>query len=755
MRITTKGFKAHDLDLELRGLNLVVGPNGSGKSTLAEAVRMVALGYIPSLGKRPVDLAALMRDDTMSVEMALEGGRTIRRTLDRRDTGYTAGSEASWMRMAKPAEVSKAILKVFGDEEQDVAECLDIRQLLAATPNQRAARMEQLLSAGARGGEDIAKDVARLIVMRLAETTEDRMPADYVDALPMVPDKQRAFLFDQAGMLKTKILEAGIQGAIVWANEEKRGAADGLKKKSAAAEELRKRAAQVPEPDERDIIRLENEKKKGLQDLGAIQQAWKDWKLRSETAARINEQLEAVQEIATRTNQLSADAEAVHGKAAAELREQSDKVLEAMSSLKMPAEEDDAPARVLISEAASLVQRADAIDLPHVPDATKEERTVADIQARITIAETSEWGEVLTIAEDIEGVGSTKGFKTAIAKPVKRLRELAHKCLGANPTELKQDLTVAKTKLQEKVAAVEKAQAARDLAGQRRLELTIEADKKTAEARRIKEEITNRRRQALQQFDAKRTELATERQKLEKALATHRAALDNARNEKAAVDRRLTDLQSQARGAGELPPEPQKPESIEQKLRTAEVELAKLYAARATHTEIHTVLDQIEAAKAGAVVFAAIEWALQRQREVEISSAGGPLMRTMTEFLRAAGRKEMPFIRASQGNCAIGWRTDGGREIQVQALSGGEWCLFAAALTSAVILCRKSAVKILLVEAGETDARTLEQLMGGIEGVHGDHMTAVVMTHRAPDRITPAWSMVRVYEDKEAAATAA
>src|SRR5579872_6122340 len=159
MRLITKGMGAHDADVEIKPLTLLVGENGSGKSKRAEAIRFLALGYVPALGKRPMDTAALMNGQGISVEMVLDGGRTLRRTLDRKDEGYTVGAEASWLRNAKQAEHAKAILGMFGGEELDVAECLDIRQLLSATPNQRAARMEQLLAAGQRSADEIADAV--------------------------------------------------------------------------------------------------------------------------------------------------------------------------------------------------------------------------------------------------------------------------------------------------------------------------------------------------------------------------------------------------------------------------------------------------------------------------------------------------------------------------------------------------------------------------------------------------------------------
>lgn len=754
MRVTTRGFKASDQDLDLKQYNLLVGPNGSGKSTIADAVRMVALGYVPALGKRPVDLAALMQGETMSVELALEDGNTIRRTLRRRDTGYVADAEASWMRQGKPTEISKAITKKFGDEEQDVAEMLDIRELLAAPPNQRAARMEPLLSSGARPPEELAAAIARLIVMRLAETTEDRMPDDFKQALPMIPDAQRAALFEQQEMLLKKILEAGIGGALTWANEQKRGAAEGLKKKEAAAHELRKRAAEVPEPDPRDIARIEASRTKLQQDLGAARQAWTTYNERSERITKLQEQALELTRIWDQTEKSSADIEAVHGKQLKELKEKQEQVLELMASLKMPPEEDDAKAKALEAEARDLAKRYEAIELPNIPDTSKRERLVADFKARIELAEMSEWSEVLKVASEIE---ATKGMKAALAKQVKRLRDLARKGLGVDLEDLKHEYDAARQAFQEATEACDKATAQRQLASNRRAELAKEADQKVAKAVQLRGEIHARRRQALQDFDAQRAKLSTDRQNVDRQIGVHREALETVRSEKASLERRLASVNDQLRGAGELPAEPTRPEPIQKHLDEASIELDKLIAARATHTEIHAVLNEIEAAKAGAVVFSAIEWALQRQREIEISNAGGVLMRTIGEFLKAAGRKETPFIRATQGSCAIGWKNEAGKEIQIQALSGGEWVLFIAALTSAVILCRKSTVKILLVEAGETDSATLEQLMAGIQAVDGEtqQLTAIVMTPRAPETISKDWNLMDVEAQKAAVQKAA
>jgi len=226
MKLTTKGIKANDRTIEVEKLNLLGGRNGAGKTTIAQAIQFLAMGYVPSLGKRPVDSAALMQSSEMEVEFTLDDGRTMRRSLARTDKGYAQDAQVSWLKNAKPTEAGKEILKEFGQEELDVAEGLDIRQLLQATPNQRAARIEQLLENAKRPMKEIVDAVARLTVMRLIpRLTEANMPEHVSEAMPMVADRHRAFLYDNAKIINGKIMETGIAGAMAWANDEKRRSA--------------------------------------------------------------------------------------------------------------------------------------------------------------------------------------------------------------------------------------------------------------------------------------------------------------------------------------------------------------------------------------------------------------------------------------------------------------------------------------------------------------------------------------------------
>ncbi|MGH9462040.1 MAG: hypothetical protein ACRD1X_12525, partial [Vicinamibacteria bacterium] len=207
--------------------------------------------------------------------------------------------------------------------------------------------------------------------------------------------------------------------------------------------------------------------------------------------------------------------------------------------------------------------------------------------------------------------------------------------------------------------------------------------------------------------------------------------------------------EDQLRGAGDPGPAPASPETAAAKLQEIDGRLAELLRARATHQEIQHVLSSIEDAKAARDVFSAIEWALQRQREVEITESGGPLLALMRQVLKAAGRAEDPFFRAGGGSCAIGWRTEDGRDIQVQALSGGEWALFAAALAGAVIAIRQAEVKVLLVEAGETDEETLIQILEGVRAIEQHLTAAIVMSPRPARQAVEGWWTVSAGQENE------
>jgi hypothetical protein len=756
MKLTTAGLKARDHQVEIGGLNVLVGPNGSGKSSIADAIRFLALGYVPSLGKRPVDTAVLMSDREIMVSLDLPGARSVSRTMVRTDKGYQVGAGCSWLRSAKASESSKEITALFGAEEQDVAECLDIRQLLAATPNQRAARIEQLLSAGKRTPEETAAAVARLTIQRLIDVPDDRMPADYKQALPMVAEGHAEVLREVAGMLLAKITEAGITGALSWANEEKRGAANGLQAKTKAEQELRLRAAEVPEPDEREIKRLEGERDKLQRALGALVQQKQEYDRRLVRRRQIESTIGSLQEMASRSGQALAAAEATEGKTLADLQDRSAALLQDLESIEAPADPDRTRITELMEEYDAL--EAKLAEIPAeapIPDPSDLGTRVRDLERQIEQAKANPWAEVLEITEDLRGLKLRTPAADKLGIAIRRLDRIARENLGGSIEDMEADFARAKKELGLALKARAKAIEAAEKIEGRRESIEARRDAISREVHELEISLDRERTQGMDAYNARRRKLAAERQAVEGDLQRQQQTLQYLREKAAGDQRRLASLQDELRGVGELGEAPQDHAALDQQLGYVREALDRLSRARAVHEEIRAVLASIEAAKSRRDVYAAIEWALQRQREIEISSAGGPLLQVMTRFFQAAGRREQPFIRAGAGSCAIGWRHPDGEEIQVQALSGGEWCLFAAALTSAVILCRQSQLKVLLVEAGETDDLHLAQLLAGVRAVsqEGQVLDALVMVPRWPTiEAARGWNTIEMVEGMPIAA---
>jgi hypothetical protein len=740
MNLVTKAIKAKDQNLEFDGPILAVGPNGSGKTTLAEALRFLACGHVPALGKRLQDTAALMSDREMSVSLTLPDGRSIRRWIARQDKGFIQGAEASWIKNGKPTEIADEIKRLFGAEDVDAAEALDIRELLNATPNQRAARLEALASAGRKTAAQIAEAVARFTVQRLAEVSDERMPADYMQALALVADRQAAALKANAKMLLAKITDGGLAGALTWANEEKRRAQQEVQGKEKAAKELETRAAEVPEPAAAELQALEERRQELDRKLGAIRQEAKGYEAR---AARRRAAVDAL--AAARENRDLWDAymRDEHAGKCKRLQEAKAELAEHLKAEpKAPAYVDNPAIPALRKEAASLRQQADALKLPEQISVFEEERAVQDLEAELIEAKKSPWSEVLEIAQDLEEMMTTKGMKTASAKPLKQLREIA-KANSKDPKEVKHDLDAAKAKLEaaqakqrEALKGVNKVTAERD-------QLRERARQKDAEALQLEQTLKDGNgalstayNAALGPWRAKAQQLRAEIDQL--VPETTSATETHAR----AQDRFLAAEEALAAAGPEEAAPATATQEVEAQLQKVRQDLQRLQSAQALHGEIRRALAAIADAQATFKTFAAIEWAIQRQRDVEISEAGGPLLTVMGEFLQAAGRAEKPYVRAGAGSCSIGWTKPDGSEISVQALSGGEWAVFAAALTTAVLILRNPPLKFLLIEAGEMDDTTLPQLVAGVTAFMDRLTGALVMTPRAPTRKPKGWTVL-------------
>jgi DNA repair exonuclease SbcCD ATPase subunit len=756
MRIVTKGLKARDHELELGRLTVLVGPNGSGKSTVSDALRFAALGYVPAFGKRPVDTAALMAGDSLSVDVSLEGGKAFRRSIDRREKGYVAGAEASWLRNCKPSEAGKEIVGLFGDEEQDAAECLDIRQLLAATPNQRAARIEQLLAAGAMPPAEKAKAVARLTVQRLLDLPDERMPADYAKALPMVAESQMTVLKIVAPMLEAKVRDAGTAGAIAWANEAKREAATGLRQKEQAEKELRTRLADITKSDPAEIGRLEMLRGGLEREAGAASERERIYWDKAARIERAKSECQQTQKAADSAMAALTEARRVQDAETSRLEKESAEATAGLANRKQPTEPDDSEARAAEVECDRLAAEADEITLPEVPSTHQEQYAVQGLEADLQEAKASPWAPIIQAATEIHVyVTDTERKLTAadrdfIDHVATRIAKLA-RSQSTDPEQIGEALGKAKDALQKAMLRRDEAEAALAAAERQKDALRAQAAAKRRRAAEIRGALAATWREAVERHRTAHDDLMHRFRAAEDALKAIKGTIASAEDGATRTGKAAAGLAGALSGMGPLGEPPPAADALRTKLADITELLARELSAQAARRELERILKAIDDCKAERDVNAAIEWALQRQRDREISDAGGPLMRTLGDYLKAAGRSERPYIRAGAGACEIGWATPAGAEVSVQALSGGEWALFAAGLTAAVVLIRRSVLKILLVEAGETDDTTLAQILAGVGSLAEGLTAAIVMTPRAPRAATAGWKVVEMAEARETA----
>ncbi|HXG59780.1 MAG TPA: hypothetical protein VNO22_00260 [Planctomycetota bacterium] len=618
MRLRTHGIKAFDQDLVLERRLILSAPNASGKSTVAEALRFLALGYVPALGRRPQDTALLMRGGLMSAHLTLDDGRWIARSLQATPEGYRSRAECSWLSEGGVERHGREILRLFGRDELDVAESLDIRRLLEAPPAQREARIAALLAAGTPSAGEVLREALDRASARVGEAGRDLLEA-YVPRLART------------------LREGGLAAAIEEMGEERRRIGRELDRKTQALREAEERLSRLPEADPERTFFLEAEKER----------------LERERAL-----LEA-QALLRRTR-----------------REKLEALRAALEEARRAEEAAEAARRDFEARRRAGVPRETAPEVPS-PEVEEAERALRAIVEEEERLERSPWSEAARIAAELQDI-ARRGASYPLYRVLAlagRLSQLAEAALRESKAELRR----------------------------RRALGSAEAERRR---RRAAEEA---RRRALEEEDRRTA-----------------AAVEEARRARETLETRRADLE------GDPEPEPPgDPARLHQRLHEIRRELGERAAAGSAWRERDRLEGEAARLRAEREAVTALEGALARRRDREVSAATeGPLLRTMIAFLRAAGREETPFFEAGAGRLRVGWRTPADGEVPAQALSGGEWCLFSAALTAAVLLVRGAPLRILIVEAGEADDATLRALRAGIRAVSDELTAALLLTPR-------------------------
>lgn len=753
--LDVQGVKGLTGRVELGGLVLFHGDPGSGKTRVLWAVQFAVLGYVPALGKKPATVGRIMSGDVLRVRVELTDGRTFSRTVRRTTSGsgptarasYTTDAEASWVK-GSASQVGEAIRKLVGETDEEAAECMDVGELLKASPQGRAQRIETLLSASSA---DPLANRARASALTLSSLTggdAERVPADRVEAedaargmLAQLGEGERAIVRPILGDLARRVSD--LPEAIKWANEGKRRAREGVTHKQAAYQELEDQARQLEAPAVT-LTAIDDEAGKLVVEQaridGRAEQATKHAAALVTATAAVQRAEVALAEAEGRQGGATGDPDAL-ARVAQEYDAQADLI-----EVPPPIPEPERPPRPVGSPAGEAARRAlralVAPATPDLPSATSLRgardaalRRVEDITAdpwsevRRIVAELAEWEDggagsalyarLLTLA-DRHGAGDPGEAAEALAKAERALvaggeawarYEDARRAYEAKRQSLTGEADAADRGAQEawlqEVGRINGAHAEARLARQgERMAAEAERDQLRADARKAREKAAAIRREASALVDA---------------IARLRREASEARG-------RLDGLRT---GAGvptvaELDADTARRAAIVDRLEILAHEREAVEGANVLRRSVQQRADELALAQVEANAYAAAERALQRLRAEEVGDRAAPLTSVMATFLEAAGIPFRPYLEASPQACDFGWVRDGERH-PIEAMSGGETALFGAALAAAIIALRGRELRILMVESGEL-GHVVPALFRGLEAVADKLGTVIVAT---------------------------
>lgn len=739
-RITIEGLRSTDRTVDLAPLTLIRGPVESGKTSVCDAVRLAALGCVPAVGRDSKAIAKLMRNGRLRIAVRTDDGRLAERGYVRQGDRLTGTASASWL-PAKSGltESAEAIRTLFGGDDRETAEHLDLRQLLSCSPNERAKRIEALLDASGISIEEIVARASSMTTMRLAGIEPERMPEDRDEAsnaaagaTGLIDKAARAALTGVLQLAVSQLQASGLAYAIGYVNERKRSAVDDLNRRKGARAEIEDRLRAI----EAQMGGL----KAPSESIEAVEKAREDAANRKAAAAR---DLEAADQAAAVRAQIEpalpslkqavADAQATFTAAkerlpeAARMREQASALVDPPTidapEVAVPDAEQLAEAARLLTQSEEITREADAMDIPEPLSIAEQESRYRTAALALQRAEISPWRQVESLCNDIERFCT--GITPAIQGYLRSLRILANEN-GGNQEFLLLERDEADFALQ-------KAHADRDARGAEiaanralREETRKLASEAKGDADRIRKAADdaaaaeNRRRRDLyaEQVGEREGQAAEISDRREALLAEAERITSAALDAQGILDRAESDLRAQMERLAGIESVATDPETAREALAKAERDLpqieTKLHALRgseALRSEMRALMDQVDEATARRDCWTAVEWSLQRLRGMDMAARSGGLVERMQRYLHAAGRTEEPFLRTGKASCDFGWIRDG-NEIAIETMSGNEVSIFGACLLGAILAIRKPPMRILLVEGAETGlGRAPAQLM--------------------------------------------
>lgn len=761
MRLTLQNFKGHtDATFDLPRLTLLSGPCGAGKSSVADGLTWLLLGHLPRLGRRLADSAELMRGRAMAATLELDDGRTVTRELSYGKKGaLTQSVTCAWLpEGARSEEHEAACLALVGGDELAAAEGLDIRSLLNATGPRRTQRIQQLLAAGGMSPDERVALVCEYTARRLTHKEGDEI-ADWRDLVPLIPGTSkdgahrgvRAVLSQSQSSLKSYLTGEGLGAAKAWAGGEKNRAAGEAKKALAAREELTTRLGELAEIDEELLADDEARLRQLDEAVGAARQ------VAAEAAAKLVRRDQLSAKIVGLEGRLKGYLEALAtAEATAADHQQAEAALAAAQAALaaipelVPPEYDTAAEDATREKIADLEASIVPVGLPERSPVTLAEAALERAKEALTRAEADPWCTVVAksrwLSDAISKLVKKGAAQTQMMAACAELAALAESQGYVDEQALKDAVEAAEATLADAIGRFNAASLDAETKSAANLVTRgmISGLRASIEAARVA--FVDVKREAAEAWESTHGEAKREADAqivaAKRILAAPAPNVDAIKAQIQATEEALTAAQVERAELGDVA-EATAIDTTERDALAADIRQRRDTASR--RSELVRVTDALAQADAEREVFAAIEWACTQALAREAQDASRALLEPMREFLRAAGRTEDPFCEAAAIDFRIGWRTSSGEEVSVKTLCGGEWPVFVSALAAAVHSLSAAPLRVVLVEAGETDERHLAQILAGFRASEG--IRAIVATQRDVTTEPTGWSLVRLGGD--------
>ena len=747
MRISMTGIKGDSESIELARWNLLLGGNGSGKTKITQGIKLLALGYDPALGKRPMDQAAIMEGEELSVQLVLDDDREMTRTIRAGEKGYESIAHAAWLpSSAKPGEHASAISNLFGTDDVEIAQCLDITQLLKLSPNKRAAVLEELLGATEDDPSAVARDIIHHALIQMIGISPEKAPEGNAKMMAMIAEAQIPILKAAGATLIGKLKAHGLDGAMSWARAEKLAEDSSLKKKIAAEKELRTKLHGSAETQPEELDRLGRELKEAEAAITAEKTRRESRDRRADMRAKAEADVKKFGLLVLEKNTDLVGLREDHPNIQSH-RPELKKIGETLDKMPGAAPLDLKAVIELRKKAEDQRQKAKAVPSIEAPSIDAETKAVADLTSKIDTAGNDPWRKIHVLAgailawikewdrQALEGVDFTD-----IDKAAQKIHSIASEKAGIDPDALR-------LKLEEAELALKAASKARDAKEMERNEketlraeleggaqaIDVQADQKLAE-------LEAGAAEGRKEIEEQAAKLRKRRDNLKILIETYDATAQKIRDEAHVAKENHKEAQGRAAALSGHADEPKaNVEDLEHTRDRLLDEMESLQTAAGKRAAIGDLVKEIASAKHAAEIYGALMQGAKLVRQAGVTAAGSGLTKLMSGFLSAGRWPHAPYIRATQKACEIGWRRPDGTEIPIQAMSGGEWALFAASLSASMISLRKAELRILIVEAGEADQDLLQAILKGIEYMAEALTASLVLTHVPIVFTTPGW----------------